>query len=54
MTTPEPEDDLSDEEAARRRDEIVRRMIATPPKPRTGKRDSADNGREPKPAPKRS
>jgi hypothetical protein len=32
---PTPTDDrLSDEEAARRRDEVVKRMLATPPQPR--------------------
>lgn len=31
----EPEDELFDEaEAARRRDEVVKRMLATPPQPR--------------------
>jgi hypothetical protein len=29
----QPDDSYSDEEAARRRDALVRRMIATPPKP---------------------
>ena len=28
------EDQHSDEEAARRRDEVVKRMLATPPQPR--------------------
>lgn len=28
------EDSLSEEETARRRDEIVKRMLATPPQPR--------------------
>jgi hypothetical protein len=27
-------DQLTDEEAARRRDEVVKRMLATPPQPR--------------------
>lgn len=38
------EDDLSDEEIARRRDETIKRMIATPPKTQKG---------EPKRAPKK-
>ena len=37
----------SDEETARRRDEVIKRMLATPPQPRAPKK-----GREPKPAPK--
>lgn len=41
-------DQLSDEETAQRRDEIVRRMLATPPK----KHEPLKKGREPKPAPK--
>jgi hypothetical protein len=32
----------------RRRDEVVKRMLATPPQPRTKEK----KGREPKPAPK--
>jgi hypothetical protein len=48
MTSGE-DDHLSEDDAARRRDEIVRRMIATPPKPRTGKvekpREPADSKR---------
>ena len=44
---PEPPDDpLSDEETARRRDEVVKRMLDTPPQPHKPK-----NGREPKLAP---
>lgn len=39
---------LSEEEAARRRDEVVKRMLATPPQPRV----SPKKGREPKPAPR--
>ena len=40
-------DDLDDAEAARLRDEVIKRMLATPPQPHPKK------GREPKPAPKR-
>jgi hypothetical protein len=43
---PEKSDDYSDEDAARRRDEVVKRMLETPPQPRQPKK-----GREPKPAP---
>ena len=32
--TEDPEEKLSEEEIARRRDEVVRRMLATPPKPK--------------------
>lgn len=39
-------DQIPDEEAARRRDEVVKRMLATPPQPRKSK-----EGRGPKPAP---
>jgi hypothetical protein len=42
------EDEVSDEDAARRRDEVVRRMLATPPQPRPAQK----KGREPKLAPK--
>lgn len=31
----EPSDEFSEEEIARRRDEVVRRMANTPPQPRT-------------------
>jgi hypothetical protein len=44
-----PDDQFSDEEAARRRDEVVKRMIATPPQPhkpakpaRTGRSSKKD------------
>jgi len=33
MADKQPDDTYSDEEAARRRDAVVRRMIATPPTP---------------------
>lgn len=33
----EPNDNLSNEEAARRRDEVIKRMLATPPQPRAPK-----------------
>jgi len=34
MADKQPDDDIySDEEAARRRDAVIRRMIATPPRP---------------------
>jgi hypothetical protein len=33
MADKPPDDTYSDDEAARRRDAVVRRMIATPPKP---------------------
>lgn len=48
----EPDNDFDDEEAARRRDEVVKRMLATPPQPRAPKAKSPKKGREPKPAPK--
>jgi len=34
MVDKQPDETYSDEEAARRRDAVVRRMIATPPAPR--------------------
>lgn len=45
----ESDDQVDEREAARRRDEIVKRMLATPPQPRKAKK-----GREPKPAPQRN
>ena len=48
MQAETPSDEpLPDDEAARRRDEVIKRMLATPPQPRTAKK-----GRGPKPAPK--
>ena len=49
---PDPEDEIEADEAARRRDEVVKRMLATPPQPRAAKAASPKKGREPKPAPK--
>jgi hypothetical protein len=46
MTDGRPDDSYSDEEAARRRDAVVRRMIATLPSPHK------PNTRKPKPAKK--
>ena len=46
----DPDDKLTEEEAAHRRDEVIKRMLATPPQPRTVK---PKKGREPKPAPKK-
>ena len=40
----EPET-YSDKEAARRRDEVVKRMLATPPQPRKAKQDSGKAGK---------
>jgi hypothetical protein len=34
MLLPPESDELTPEEAARRRDEVVKRMLATPPQPR--------------------
>jgi len=34
---PDPDDEYSDEGIARRRDETIRRMLNTPPQPRTKK-----------------
>jgi hypothetical protein len=45
MADKQPDETYSDEEAARRRDAVVRRMIATPPTPHKPK---------PKPPPKRA
>ena len=57
MPTPTPADDFTPEEAARRRDEVIRRMAKTPPQPvhkpksrRPGKGKLAGQGRA---APKR-
>jgi hypothetical protein len=49
MADKQPNDTYTDEEAARRRDAVVRRMIATPPQPRKpaakGKMRQASKGR---------
>lgn len=37
MSKAEAGDELDDIEAARRRDETIKRMLATPPQPRTAK-----------------
>lgn len=39
------------DETAERRDEVVKRMLATPPKKREPKKREPKKGREPKPAP---
>lgn len=46
---PQESDELPDDEAARRRDEVIKRMLATPPQPH---KTQPKKGREPKPAPK--
>ncbi len=40
----EPDEQLSDEEAARRRDEVVKRMLATPPQPRPQPKKKTQTG----------
>jgi hypothetical protein len=53
MDDKSPDDDsLTDEEIARRRDEIVKRMLATPPQPRRLEPRAAGRGRKAAPAPK--
>lgn len=42
-------DEPSDDDVAQRRDEVVKRMLATPPQPRAAK---PKKEREPKPAPR--
>jgi len=43
----QPKDDRDESEVGHLRDEVIKRMIATPPEPHKPKK-----GREPKPAPK--
>jgi hypothetical protein len=38
---------LTDEETARRRDEVIKRMLATPPQPRTAKPQKAPKASRP-------
>jgi hypothetical protein len=42
------DDSFSDEAAVRRRDEVVKRMLNTPPQPRKAKQDSGKAGKKPK------
>lgn len=44
------EDEYSPEEAARRRDEVIRRMLATPPQPKPKAAPGAKRGRPKKEA----
>ena len=45
MVEKSPSEELSDNEIAQRRDEIVRRMLATPPQPRPTKPEGSKRGR---------
>jgi hypothetical protein len=48
-----PQDDsYSEEEAARRRDELAKRILKTPPQPRKAKQDSGKAGKAKKKAAK--
>jgi hypothetical protein len=48
MTTKRPDDKFSDEEATRRRDAVIKRMLSTPPKPHSelkiGKSKNKESG----------
>lgn len=46
---PNEPDDYTDEEASRRADEVVKRMLATPPKPRKVRSAPEPEGEQPKP-----
>jgi hypothetical protein len=37
MGKPQPDDSYNDDETARRRDEVIKRMLNTPPRPRQQK-----------------
>jgi len=41
---PKDQDELTEEEAAKRRDEVLKRMLETPPKPR--KKDKPEAGKD--------
>jgi len=51
--SPEAGDSLNDEETARRRDEIVKRMLATPPQPRRSEPRAPSGRRKAAPAAKK-
>ena len=42
------EDEYTPEEAARRRDDVVKRMLSTPPQPKPKKPEGSTRGRPPK------
>ncbi len=44
--TPKDQDELSEEEAAKRRDEIARRMLNTPPKPRKAEKGKGEKHKD--------
>ena len=44
--TPKDQDELTEEEAAKRRDQIARRMLNTPPKPHKPKATGDENPRK--------
>jgi hypothetical protein len=46
------DENYSDEEAARRRDEVIRRMANTPPQPKRKKTGEASPAKKPKAPPK--
>jgi hypothetical protein len=45
MSKRNDDEQFSDKEAAQRRDEVIKRMLNTPPQPRTGKQDSTKAGK---------
>jgi len=40
--TPKDQDELTEEEAAKRRDEVLKKMLNTPPKPHKNKEKESD------------